>query len=354
MANKCKYYKQKRQYKYVEESTWIDVVPAEYQKGELYEYESADCPGIDYSKEYLTFIPTTGSSTFTFNGVSANTVSYSLDSGTTWVSLASSAASPSVSAGQKIMWKGTCVPQTSDNYPLGIGKFAATDKFIVEGNAMSLLYDDDFIGRTNLTGKNSAFYELFSGNTNVVSAENLSLPAATLASDCYNRMFIFCTSLTTAPSILPATTLAEYCCNQMFYKCTSLTTAPELPATTLVPYCYYDMFGYCESLTTAPYLPATTLAERCYMLMFQYCTSLTTAPALPATTLVERCYNGMFQYCSSLNSITCLATDISASSCTSVWVYGVSPTGTFTKASSMSSWTTGDSGIPNGWTAQNY
>ena len=57
--------------------------------------------------------------------------------------------------------------------------------------------------------------------------------------------------------------------------------------------------------------------------------------------------------CESLNYIKCLATDISATNCTNGWVSGVAATGTFVKASSMTSWTTGTSGIPTGWTVQN-
>jgi hypothetical protein len=48
-----------------------------------------------------------------------------------------------------------------------------------------------------------------------------------------------------------------------------------------------------------------------------------------------------------------LATDISAASCLSFWVIGVSSTGTFTKASSMTSLPTGWDGIPEGWTVEN-
>ena len=128
---------------------------------------------------------------------------------------------------------------------------------------MSLLYGDNFKGQTDLTGKNYAFYRLFSDNTKVVNAENLSLPATTLANNCYQYMFNGCTSLVNAPE-LPATTLVEYCYNGMFDGCTSLTTAPELPATTLAESCYYRMFMDCTSLTTAPELPATTLANSCY------------------------------------------------------------------------------------------
>ena len=60
----------------------------------------------------------------------------------------------------------------------------------------------------------------------------------------------------------------------------------------------------------------------------------------------------MFKGCTNLNYIKCLATDISASSCLNYWVDGVASTGTFVKAASMTSWRTGESGIPNDWTVQ--
>ena len=112
------------------------------------------------------------------------------------------------------------------------------------------------------------------------------------------------------------------------------------------------MFRSCTSLATAPALPAMTLAESCYRDMFYNCSSLTVAPELPATTLVNDCYHNMFQYCTKLNYIKCLATDISASYCTSYWVEYVASTGTFVKNPNMTSWTTGTGGIPAGWTVQ--
>jgi hypothetical protein len=86
--------------------------------------------------------------------------------------------------------------------------------------------------------------------------------------------------------------------------------------------------------------------------MFDGCSSLTTAPELPATTLAEDCYNYMFTGCTSLNYIKCLATDISAGGCTYNWVRDVASSGTFVKNASMSSWTTGNNGIPTNWTVQ--
>ena len=230
----------------------------------------------------------------------------------------------------------------------------ASGNFNVGGNIMSLLYGSNFTGNETTFPSDSTytFTRLFSGNTRIRSAEQLLLPATTLADSCYKSMFQGCTSLTAAP-VLPATTLDQYCYNNMFNGCTSLTTAPVLPVTTLANFCYQYMFMGCTSLTTAPELPATTLADSCYYAMFQGCTSLTTAPELTATTLSKYCYNTMFKNCTNLNYIKCLATDISANACTTNWVQGVALTGTFVKAASMNEWAYATSSIPSGWTIQN-
>lgn len=330
-------------------------------------------PKHDYSKDYLTFVVTTGGNIGFSESTTANTLSYSKDNGETW-NTADSATTIPVAEGDRILWKGTATPIQNAGIGRFIGDTAA--RYSVEGNAMSLLFGDDFKNQTSLEGKTYALYSLFSGNTNVTSAENLSLPATTLADSCYQNMFSGCRNLTTAPQLpalnltescylnmfngctslatapeLPATTLAQSCYSSMFSGCTSLTTAPELPATTLASNCYQQMFMRCTRLTTAPsILPATTLPISCYQTMFKYCTSLTTAPELPATTLKRNCYRQMFEGCTSINSITCFATDISADLCTDGWVTNVAASGTFTKAASMTSWTEGTSGIPSGWT----
>ena len=306
---------------------------------------------IDYSKVYFTMVVTVGGN-ITWNGsATANTLSYSKDNGETW-STADSTTIISVVKGDNVLWKGTPTPISGG----GIGSFSGDSavRFDVEGNVMSLLLGDNFIGQKSLSEKDYAFQNLFKNNENVVSIDKMVLPSTTLAVDCYRGMFNSCTSLTSAPE-LPATTLAESCYQAMFQGCTSLTTAPELPATTLAESCYHLMFNNC-SLTTVPsdLLPATTLAKSCYYQMFLGCTNLTSAPELPATTLAESCYYQMFNRCTSLSSIKCLATNISASNCTSNWVLDVAASGTFIKAASMSNWTTGFNGIPRGWTVQNH
>ena len=225
----------------------------------------------------------------------------------------------------------------------------------------------------------ACYNTMFYGCSSLVEAPEL--PATTLAQNCYNAMFYDCTSLAAAPE-LPATALTVGCYNSMFYGCSSLVEAPELPATALSNNCYYMMFIGCTNLTATPELPATTLAESCYTSMFADCKAITAAPELPATTLAGACYMNMFQGCSSLTEpallpaltlvegcysgifygcpidhIICLATDISAPRCTSMWLYSLDR-GTFYKNPQMNDWakTTlgGTSGVPYFWDIVDY
>ena len=225
--------------------------------------------------------------------LSQNTSYYRIDKGD-WTPLSADVTTPSINAGQKIQFKMTDPIISSSS---GIGTFTISKPCDIEGNIMSLLHGDYFSDKTDLTGKNYVFSDLFYDCSAIVNAKNLILPATTLARSCYS---------------------------EMFSGCTSLVTAPELPA--------------------------TTLERSCYSFMFKDCTSLETAPVLPATTLEHSCYSNMFEDCSKLNEIKMLATDISATYCLSKWVSGVSSGGTFIKNFNMTSLPSGISGIPNGWT----
>lgn len=175
-------------------------------------------------------------------------------------------------------------------------KFNISDPVNVGGNIMSLLYGDDYKGKKVFpTGSSQNFTSLFE-NCSIVSAEDLILPA-----------------------------------------------------TTLTPYCYQNMFSYCTSLTTAPALPATTLAENCYSGMFYGCTALTTAPVLPAATLAIGCYMSMFSDCSSLDTITTYAEGEVPDALMS-WVDGVAASGDFYNLGNYQYYESGANGIPTGWT----
>ena len=315
---------------------------------------------------------------------------YSTDGGTTKTEMTST-TNISVAEGDKVAFygNGTSIKayySDDSDFSNDTNISGGTAQVKVYGNIMSLVDETGYEAATKLTGE-FAFRYLFYGNTMLTDISDLQLPATKLTNRCYDSMFQGCTGLTTLPEkLLPATTLAEACYRNMFYGCTSLTTIPEallpatnltnqcydsmfqsctglttvpeklLPATTLTYQCYQSMFYGCTSLTTLPekLLPATTLADYCYQRMFQDCEALTETPKLPATELKAHCYQYMFQGCACLSSVTCLATDISPFECTSNWLKDVAVSGTFTKSSSTTTWSSDASGIPSGWSVQNY
>ena len=208
------------------------------------------------------------------------------------------------------------------------------------------------IGSENGTMGYSSCTQMFSGCTSLVTPPQL--PVSALSNADYYEMFAGCTSLTSAPN-LPCRNLLTKMYYGMFKGCTSLVNPPEtigLATGLIQASSCTQMFSGCTALTSAPAIPATGSANYCYEKMFGNCKSLTTAPVLPAATLTQYCYRQMFQGCTLLNSIKCLATTVSASNCLTNWVDGVASSGTFIKAASMSSWPSGVSGIPNGWTVQ--
>lgn len=293
---------------------------------QVYGGDTPTPPAPSYDTQYITIESTSNNNTIYWksNYVSQfKTISASTDNGSTWTAYTSTSGNgttiATLNSGDTIIFRGENAQYNSR------GIFKSTSSFIVYGNIMSLVYGDNFSGQTTLTSGDT-FTNLFSECSGLASAENL---------------------------ILPATTLADYCYAGMFAACTSLTTTPELPATTLENGCYGRMFFGCSSLTVAPDLPATTLVNSCYQEMFGSCTSLTTAPELSATTLAEYCYQDMFGYCSSLEAITCLATDISATDCTSYWVDGVASSGSFfVPSGNPASWECGVNGVPSNWTIE--
>lgn len=152
----------------------------------------------------------------------------------------------------------------------------------------------------------ASFAGLFAGNTCGINASGLLLPATTLSQDCYSGMFAGCSALDAAPT--------------------------ELPALTLAPGCYSNMFKGCNMISWAETLE------------------------LPATELVDNCYANMFYECGNLEALICLATTINGTDCTTDWLNGVKPAGTFTKAKGATCWDNldYDEGIPSGWTVNEY
>lgn len=346
--------------------------------------------GIDYHKQYLTFVSLADNNEIKFftNDDNHTRTIYVSTNKNTWASKTSSSAGTTLATlnnGGKLFVK-AYVDNTGYSNGTYYHYFEATGNFALEGNIMSLLYsgnNGNFDEQTVLPNSTFTFWQLFAWQTQLVDISNLVMPATTLRQGCYEGLFRN-TSITSIPAtLLPATTCAQSCYYYMFYGCSNITTLPSglLPATTLATYCYGGMFSE-SGVTSLPsgLLPATILVDNCYRLMFYRCTSLTTvasdlmgattlasaccrgmfsgctslrnSPDLNAATLVTECYRVMFNSCTSITYIKCIATSISASNATTSWLGGASSTGTFVRASGVS-WARSTSGVPSGWTLVN-
>lgn len=231
----------------------------------------------------------------------------------------------------------------STNYHTTI---TGSQSHIVGGNIKSLVDYTDMTGHIQYSG---CFSYLFDGDSTLTNSSNLVMDEDTMVSYAFLYTFQNCTSMTSTVATLPATTLAGNCYNHMYYYCSALTAAPSLPATTVATSAYRFMFSYCSSLTSTPSISATQVGERGMYAMFSRCNSLTSAVLL-VTTAGNEAFKQMFYYCSALNSVTTEITDISATDCLSDWLYRVANTGTLYNNGRAPYTVDSASGIPVGWT----
>ena len=211
-----------------------------------------------YTKQYLTF-EALGDCTFTFyypNDIGTSDspilthISYSVDNGETWVTeefepeTEKTVTPPLIKKGETILWKADgCTFDYNDGDNC---YFSSDEEYNVYGNIMSLIYEDDFADKNALLEGHS-FGNLFEAN-DIVSAENLVLPATTLTQNCYDSMFLECMALTTGPT-LPATTLTSGCYNSMFAGCGGLNFVKMLATDISASGCL-DGWIYSDSETT--------------------------------------------------------------------------------------------------------
>lgn len=302
--------------------------------------------GINYAKMYFTIEAMENGCVVSVKNVGCTITpmfNYSTDGGATWNAIStginSTKAVATINSGDTVLFKSTLVQLATawDKYNC----FSCSKRYQVYGNAMSLLYNDNFISNGEFANDSDHnFCSLFRDDTHIIDASNLILPSLILPPNVYNGMFRDCSNLTTAPKLpaltfMPPTSTGDgdhY--SSMFEGCINLEEAPELPATSLVSGCYNRMF--CMSRTATLKTP-----------------KMTKSPVLPAPIVPATAYKEMFKGNGNLVEVTCLATDITEATSTSSWLLNCSTTGIFVKNANMTSWTRSTSGIPTGWTVYN-
>lgn len=340
-----KYYKDYYQISNDNGCNYTDVTPAvTAQSSSVIEYDSPDC-GYVPTKQYFTITSLANNNTITLNnntGTGNITASfyYSTDSGSTWntftLTTGQTKTIATLASGATLMMYGT-------NNTLGTAYnrghfFRGSQNYEISGEISSLVNGSN-TSDTELSGKGTyTFAQLFSGDTHLVSAENLKISSTALPQSCFNSTFRDCTKLVKAPE-LPSTILGKETYSSMFESCTALAYPPtQLYFTSVQSDSYNRMF--CMSRSSKITTPAMTYSPK----MFGNWGSVN-----PATSNMQMfCGNG------NLTNIYCYWTNNSGSfGVIANWVNYTADSGvTFYKRSTQS-FQSGVSGIKTGWTVVN-
>lgn len=306
-----------------------------------------------------------------------NSMSYSLDEGETWVktdnnSTAITITTPTVTAGNKVLWKGDGIALSKNSWA-DCSVFSSTKTCNISGNLFSLVYGD----KCTKLGKNipaSGWAMRLFQSIKCVDVHELELPAINLLQYAYRFLFNSCTSLVNAGFVLPTeSTNVGNIYDNMFAGCSKLEIPPIIKLKTSASFAFTNMFYNCKALVTIPnfdfeiggyqafsgtFSGCTALkyigkfpkyANKRYSFRntFKGCTSLEEAPELLDLELAQYDYENMFDGCTKLSWVKMLATNISSAVLTN-WLRNVAATGVFVKNINA---TWNDSGVvPTGWT----
>ena len=187
-----------------------------------------DIPSVNYLK--FTTVDDNGSK-YTF---SRPGLEYSIDGGE-WTTLAAHTYTPNVPKNSNIRFRGYLTPNGSE----GIGTFSSSGKFNAEGELMTLLYGEYYVGQTGKFADHM-FKNMFY-TTKIVNAYNLVIPynSGSYKYSCY-FMFSHCSELEVAPKELKGNT---YVNDHSFYL--MFANCPKLTKTPIIGYTFpaYDAMG---------------------------------------------------------------------------------------------------------------
>lgn len=259
---------------------------------------------------------------------------YSLDNGQTWTSITINGAKTFaiINTGDTILFRGNNAKLATawDTY----NRFNATKQFKVYGNAMSLLNGNNFVSNSTFDSGGYNLCGLFYGTTTLVDASNLILPATTLYTSCYNGMFRGCSNLVNGPKLLPALNVPADGYSSMFEGCVKLVEGPEIKATSISG--------------------ATALNRMfCMNRNSKVTAAMTKSPILRITNPQDytNAYQQLFCGNGNITEVTILAQGNSLSFAN--WLNNTNSGGVIKKlqATTLAS---GNSGVPSGWTTQDY
>lgn len=277
--------------------------------------------GIDmslYENQYLTTEALeSGTITFTIPSAVLATrvadVSYRKNKGE-WVTTTNTSSdvviTVNVNADDVVEWKGNATVYAGGGTFESASHWGGTATFNAYGNLMSMLYADDFRGKTTYPSTTARATQHMFSYSLVIDATNLILAATTCYNQAYMCLFDYCTSLIYPPAILPALVIKHAMYYNMFRGCTSMTTMPTILAEEIEEnnsLHYAGMFDGCSALqyNTAQTINVGIARQQCCQYMFRNCTSMVNAPNVECTDITSGhnfAFGGMFYGCTHLQT----------------------------------------------------
>lgn len=293
----------------------------------------------DYSQDYFTIESLEDNNTISIKTMGSNSynpnVYYSTDDGETWNNKTLTGGTNTIAiinTGDAIIFKCTINQWGTswDKYYY----FDGSKTFKTYGNIMSLLNGDNFVSNSEFAVNSTHNFAGLFRTTNIIDANNLILPAKTLYNSSYNGMFRGATNLVNGPKLLPALDVPTDAYSSMFEGCVKLTEGPEIVATTV---------------------SGDTALNRmfCMNRNSKVTAAMTKSPVLRITNPLA--YSNVYQqlFCGNGNitevTILAQATNLTFSN----WL-NYTNTGGVIKTLSGTTFSSGVSGLPSGWTTQEY
>lgn len=233
----------------------------------------------------------------------------------------------SVPAGGYVYLRGVNTGVTFDQYNLHF-EFSLNENFSTGGDIRTLFNYDDVNSITKIPDnafiQNSVSYYKMTSCTWDMSG------ITEIGNYGFYNYFKYYNSLTTAPDFSNVTTVGESGFDGCFENCTSLTTAPDFSKVTSAGnYAFSSCFRNCTSLTTGPnFSNITTVGSNGFQHCFNGCTSLNLATAPNITEWSTSKFNS--------------------------WLNNVASSGVVRKPAALTIPTDSTSGVPTGWTTENY
>lgn len=232
-------------------------------------------------------------------------VYYSRDNGNTWEKMLPSERGvelTTLGVGESVIVKHTGAMAQYYNGSYYAIWFRCTTDISISGNIASLCFGDDFEGIKTMP--KYAYYKIFENCNSLINAENLYFGSTPVVADYgLNNTFNDCRYLTKLPDLSVLTSVGNYGMTSAFYHCDSIVSGADLRNIKSVGDSgMEDLYNYCLDMSTA-YAPSVTTWTN-----------------------------------SKMNN----------------WLYAVNATGVVYKPANLTIPTNNVSGVPSGWTTQNY